>query len=215
MPSDIKDLQRSLNRFTAKYLKGVAPLIVDGKQGKATNSRVMAVKYYLGYGKHRDAKAPSQFVRRMRHPHSRKYSPVSLLRTGAVRRTKQRARWVQQQAVSIFAKGVTRYDGVPVAKWMVPYLTYARNHGWKGRLVSGYRTPEYSDSLCRRMCGAPRCPGLCAGRSSNHSGSERPRGAVDVSDYDNFGRIVAHAPYSPTLINRLPRDHVHYSASGN
>lgn len=112
--------------------------------------------------------------------------------------------------------GVTKYDGVVVAAWMVPYLQWAREHGWKGRLVSGWRDPHYSQQLCYSMCGAPSCPGRCAGLSSNHVGSAKPRGAVDVSDYQNFGRLMQRCPYEPKLINRLgARDPVHFSASGN
>lgn len=113
------------------------------------------------------------------------------------------------------AQGVTRYDGVPVAAWMVPYLQWARENGWRGRLVSGWRDPQYSRNLCMRMCGAPSCPGRCAGTSSNHSGSTPGRGAVDVSDYVTFERLMARCPISPKLINRLDaRDPVHFSVSG-
>lgn len=111
--------------------------------------------------------------------------------------------------------GVGRYDGVPVANWMIPYLDWARRNGWKGRLVSGWRDPDYSRSLCMRMCGAPRCPGRCAGTSSNHVGSAKPNGAVDVSDYATFERLMLRCPYEPKLINRLDaRDPVHFSVSG-
>ena len=112
--------------------------------------------------------------------------------------------------------GVGRYDGVPVANWMVPYLQWARDNGWKGRLVSGWRDPNYSESLCRRMCGAPRCPGRCAGTSSNHVGSVEPHGAVDVSDYVTFERLMARCPLQPRLRNTLDaRDPVHFSVPGN
>lgn len=112
--------------------------------------------------------------------------------------------------------GVTRYDGVPVAAWMVPYLQWARENGWRGQLVSGWRDPAYSEGLCRRMCGAPSCPGRCAGRKSNHSGSEKPHGAIDVSEYYHFGRLMERCPLRPQLVNRLgARDPVHFSISGN
>lgn len=116
---------------------------------------------------------------------------------------------------ALAAQGVTKYDGVPVAAWMVPYLQWARENGWKGRLVSGWRDPAYSESLCYRMCGRPSCSGMCAGRASNHSGSAKPHGALDVSDYETFGRLMQRCPYEPKLFNRLPRDRVHYSAQGN
>lgn len=114
------------------------------------------------------------------------------------------------------ASGVGRFDGVPVALWMVPYLEWARANGWRGRLVSGWRDPQYSRSLCMRMCGAPSCPGRCAGTSSNHVGSRSPNGAIDVSDYQTFGRLMTRCPLRPQLVNRLgARDPVHFSVSGN
>lgn len=113
------------------------------------------------------------------------------------------------------ATGVTRYDGVPVAAVAVPYLQWAREHGWKGRLVSGWRDPEYSRSLCRRMCGADSCPGRCAGLSSNHVGSTVARFAIDVSDYQAFGRLMAKCPHSPRIWNGLGSiDPVHFSPNG-
>jgi hypothetical protein len=112
--------------------------------------------------------------------------------------------------------GVSWYDGRKCATWLVPYLQWARSHGWDGVLTSGYRDPAYSESLCYAMCGAPACPGRCAGRASNHSGSEKPHGAIDVSDYYSFGDLMKRCPYSPRIFNGLgSRDPVHFSASGN
>lgn len=117
---------------------------------------------------------------------------------------------------ALAAKGVGKYDGVPVALWMVPYLKWARENGWEGVLVSGWRDPEYSRQLCRRMCGADSCPGRCAGRASNHSGSIAPHGAIDVSDYQTFGRLMERCPLSPRIFNGLDsRDPVHFSSGGN
>lgn len=42
------------------------------------------------------------------------------------------------------------FDGLKVAKWIIPELQYARAHGWDGRITSGYRTgpdPEAVDGL--------------------------------------------------------------------
>jgi len=108
--------------------------------------------------------------------------------------------------------GVGSFDGKQVAKWIIPWLEKSRAEGWSGSVTSGYRTPEYSESLCFGMCGAPSCPGTCAGRSSNHSGDHYPAGAVDVSDYSNFGSIQPRIG-SP-LKNNLPADRVHFSVSG-
>jgi hypothetical protein len=117
--------------------------------------------------------------------------------------------------------GVTTYDGVPCAAWLVPHLDWARHTGhggvkWMGKLVSGFRDPAYSKSLCMKMCGAPACPGKCAGLTSNHSGSAKPNGAVDVTDYVTFGQLMEHCPYEPRIHNALQAtDPVHFSVAGN
>jgi len=107
------------------------------------------------------------------------------------------------------------FDGKQVAAWLIPYLSWARAHGRKGRLTSGWRDPAYSEQLCMKMCGAPTCPGRCAGRFSNHSGSIKPQGAVDVSDYTRFGQLMARCPLKPRIFNDLPNDLVHFSATGH
>ncbi len=215
---DVHELQRSLNTFTNRWLSGVAPLRVDGEKGHATNRRIMTVKYYLGYGSDRDSSVTSPFVRRMRHPRDPDYFPKGMIGTGIRRRLAQRRRYLQSRIVGFFTPGVTTYDGRNVAKWMVPYLRYARANGWHGVLTSGWRDPAYSEHLCYVMCGAPTCAGRCAGRSSNHSGSSNPHGALDVTDYYTFGHIMARMPLpagAPRLFNALgSRDPVHFSASG-
>lgn len=218
MAVDVAELQRSLNRFTNRWLAGVKPLIVDGKKGFATNRRIMTVKYYLGYGKNRDSDVTSVFVRRMRHPRDSDYFPRGMIGTGMARRRRQRLRYYANQIASLWTSGVSSFDGRPVAKCAIPYLKYAREHGWRGSLNSGWRSPAYSESLCYAMCGAPTCPGKCAGRSSNHSGSTCDWFAIDVSDYYNFGRIMAGMPI-PTGRHRIfnalgSRDPVHFSPTG-
>ena len=113
------------------------------------------------------------------------------------------------------SSGVGTFDGVECASWLIPYLTWAREHGWQGTLNSGWRSPEYSEQLCWKMCGAPSCPGRCAGRASNHSGSVKPRGAIDVTDQTRFGQLMAQCPLSPPIFNDLPNDRVHFSATGH
>lgn len=105
------------------------------------------------------------------------------------------------------------WEGTTIAAWMFPWLEKSRAAGWTGTVVSGYRTPAYSTSLCMNMCGAPSCPGRCAGASSNHSGKVYPAGAVDVSDYARFESIQWQIG-SP-LRNDLPLDPVHFSVSGH
>lgn len=209
-----KKRQNELNHWTDKYLAGITHLRVDGEPGHHTSSRIMAVKFYLGYGSKRDADWTEEFVRRLRHPRNPDYFPEGMEQVGIDRRKDQKRKHRRNQAISYIAPGVTRFDGVPVAAWMVPILQEARRRGWKGRLVSGWRSPSYSTHLCYVMCGAPWCSGRCAGASSNHSGSSRPRGAVDVTYYVDFGRIMREM--GNPLHNSLgSRDPVHFSATGN
>lgn len=230
-----KNFQRDLNAFTTRWLRGVKPLTVDGKLGFLTNRRVRTVEWYLGYAADRikelgdsyrnDKKVRRELVRRLRHPLETEYVPAAaksvrkaVVQRGRARRRKHNREFIKNQVQGFFASGVAYYDGRPVAKWMVPYLNYARAHGWQGRVNSGWRNPVYSEQLCYSMCGAPSCPGRCAGRASNHAGSKNPQGALDVSDYFTFGKIMASMPLpagAPRLYNALgSRDPVHFSASG-
>lgn len=208
---DVRGLQQALNRFTQRHLHNVAPLIVDGVKGPATRARIKRVKYWLGYGakERRTAAAGPDLLEHLRHP--RKVNPAMLSR-GAKRRRAQRK---LARKSSVDRAGVTQFDGHAVAAWIEPHLTWARANGWKGTIYSGYRTPEHSEEICRQKCGAPTCKGNCAGRASNHSGRIAPAGAVDVSDYATFGRLMARSPHRPRIMNQLPAtDPNHFSASG-
>jgi hypothetical protein len=209
----VRDLQSALNKFTGEYLEGVGALLVDGKKGPETNKRIRRVKYYLGY-KGRDQKVVSadpDFLRRMEHPRSPRASNPAMVARGIKRRRKQAK---MAKAAAAPRAGVANFDNKQVAAWMVPHLEWARAHGWKGSVISGYRTPEYSEHVCRGICGAPSCPGRCAGRSSNHSGRVAPRGAVDVSDCFTFAELMKRCPHQPRIFNNLPNDRPHFSATG-
>jgi hypothetical protein len=100
-------------------------------------------------------------------------------------------------------------------------LKPARASGiWDGYVISGYRSPEYSTSICEGICGHPTCPGLCAGASSNHSCPPshdcKPfEGAVDVSD---AAGLIAYCRSHGVPLHgageRLPNDVNHCSHSG-
>jgi hypothetical protein len=87
----VRRLQRLLNRFIKRWLRGIKPLKLNGKAGAATRRRIKLVKYYLGYGKGRDAKVDARFIRRMAHPRDSRYSSKRMIRTGTRRRAAQRA----------------------------------------------------------------------------------------------------------------------------
>ncbi|HSD81797.1 MAG TPA: hypothetical protein VLB47_14105, partial [Solirubrobacteraceae bacterium] len=211
---DVRDLQRSLNEFTGRHLKGVSPLAVDGKNGPETRRRIRLAKHYLGYtgARRRSTAVDAKLVPRLRHPRSARHSSPAMLARALTRRRDQRKAAGRATAARA---GVVTFDGQPVAAWMEPYLRWAREHGWQGRLTSGWRDPAYSEQLCRAMCGAATCPGRCAGRTSNHVGRVRPAGAIDVTDEVRFAELMRRCPYSPRRFNDLPSDRIHFSATGH
>lgn len=114
------------------------------------------------------------------------------------------------------------FDGHEVARWIAEILAAARAAGaWHGVVISGRRDPVYSEHLCIEMCGAPSCPGMCAGRSSNHAGPPSFKGveyegAVDVTDYSGLRSYCeAHAPELRGGGAVLPSDLPHFSHAGN
>jgi hypothetical protein len=105
-------------------------------------------------------------------------------------------------------------DGKQVAAGIGAEVLRVRQAGrWKGKVVSGYRDPAYSEKLCRAMCGQPSCPGKCAGRTSNHGQKGGRAGAVDVDDFDTFRSECARL--GSWLKNELSHDRVHFSETGH
>lgn len=208
----VKALQRALNGFTDKYLLNVARLRVDGDLGPATRKRVRSTKFYMGFNE-RDGHPGVMFLKLLEHPRWRVLTNHARALRGKRRRAEQRSHMRQQMAEAA-KHGVGTFDGKSVARWMIPHLQWARDAGWAGWLVSGWRDPAYSEHLCRVMCGAPSCPGKCAGRASNHVGDDSPRGAIDVAHYVEFGQLMQRCPHRPRIFNALPIDPVHFSASG-
>lgn len=140
----------------------------------------------------------------------------------ARRRAKKKLKWLHEQEndnnlPSGPMQGTVMIDGRVVPEWMAPKINEIRARGrWKGGVVSGVRTPQYSEQLCYQMCGAPSCPGMCAGVNSNHNATPPVtfgEGAIDVSDYYVFA-AEARAVGAP-FKNDLPNDRVHFSRTGH
>jgi peptidoglycan hydrolase CwlO-like protein len=132
---------------------------------------------------------------------------------GERRRLRARlARIAGVAAEALSAAGLVNFNGVPVAAWIAPILTYAAAHGWNGHLVQfdGFRT--YGDQVTvSEGGGIAAAPGR-----SRHEGTQWPDGAIDIpDDAPNFNRIV-NAPGSPfrgQLQWRAPEgDPVHFSS---
>jgi hypothetical protein len=219
--AEVRQLQTETNRFLRTHRGlGYTQLRVDGKTGPLTKKRVTEIKYLLGYVRaHINDKVDENFYHRMRNPRDTSNTwgqTKSVVREGLKRRIRRRAEVRKNALKAVLKPGVGKFDGKTVAKCAIPLLTWARANGWKGTLVSGWRDPKYSQSLCFNMCGRPSCPGKCAGLSSNHVGDTPAKFAMDVSDYVNFGHIIARCPLQPKVHNSLgARDPVHFSPSGN
>lgn len=97
------------------------------------------------------------------------------------------------------------FDGLPVPKWTVPELSWARGRGWGGRVTSGWRSP--SDVVHGAFATAPQ-------GKSEHRFDIWPHGAVDVSDYQQFAQIIRGYPGVEKLI-QLPIDPLHFSGTGH
>jgi hypothetical protein len=132
------------------------------------------------------------------------------------KRLRDKRRWIKNHpAPAVVSGGVVSIDGKNVAAWIADIAVRCRATGlWNGYIISGWRDPAYSEQLCLNMCGAPSCPGLCGGRSSNHSGSAYPAGAIDVTDHLGFEAALRSLGES-RLHNSLPADRPHFSNSGN
>jgi hypothetical protein len=144
--------------------------------------------------------------------HARLVSRQSRL-VGERRRLRARlARIAGVATEALQAAGLVNFNGVPVAAWIAPILTYAAANGWNGHLVQydGFRT--YGDQVTvSEGGGIAAAPGR-----SRHEGTQWPDGAIDIpDDAANFNRIV-NAPGSPVrgqLLWRAPEgDPVHFSS---
>lgn len=211
--------QRLLNKWVREreLLKGVKPLKVDGEPGPATRKRIKNVKWWIGYfhRKKRTGAWTRLFQNQLTHPHSERFLNRKQQKRGRHRRVEHYEWWKHHQQHAADGK-LDRFEGVVCGDGWAQKCEFARKHGWVGHITSGYRDPAYSESLCYRICGAPSCSGTCAGRSSNHSKPSVAAGsAIDVSDYYNFGRIMARSDCpGPRVFNALPRDPVHFSITG-
>lgn len=111
--------------------------------------------------------------------------------------------------------GIVAFDSTVdgVVEWIAWELTEARRAGWSGYAFSGYRSPEKSEAICYAMCGAPSCPGRCAGRSSKHAEKGNGGGAADITAPAQFEEIAFRLGLR--LHNDLPADLPHMSATGH
>ncbi len=114
------------------------------------------------------------------------------------------------------------FDGHWLPKWIAGVNKRARARGVDFAVLSGFRTPAYSTSICEHQCGAPQCAGTCAGAKSNHAcppdgAGTAYEGAEDL--YPGAAEFEAYCrAYKEPLIGGgavLPNDPNHFSHAGN
>lgn len=103
-------------------------------------------------------------------------------------------------------QGLGSFDGHQVALWIIPFLRYARSHGWKGSVTSGYRS--YAEQA--RIYNSGVRPAAVPG-SSNHEGQAFPRGAIDVTEAAQLSAILERLPGGSLLKWAGSADPVHFS----
>jgi hypothetical protein len=141
-------------------------------------------------------------------------SPFSKSLVDALPKQPQQQSGVQRVAQAQASKGgavpsgsgTANFEGSQVAAWIAPILKYARKQGWKGGINSGYRS--YADQV--RIYNSGVRPAAKPG-TSNHEGSDYPRGAVDVTNPEQLNQILKRSPYANTLVWAGAKDRVHFS----
>lgn len=81
--------------------------------------------------------------------------------------------------------GMRQVDGKPVCAWIAEELEAAKQAGWSGSVVSGYRSVAEQAAACAGTSGPCAPPG-----QSNHQGTAWPKCAVDVSDPEGLARAL-------------------------
>jgi hypothetical protein len=104
----------------------------------------------------------------------------------------------------------TTFDGHPVAPWIAPILQYARRMGWKGHVVSGYRSLAEQTRIFNSGVRPAAKPG-----TSNHEKLKYPGGAVDVTSPQELSTILLHSQYATVLVYAGAKDPVHFSHPHN
>ncbi len=107
--------------------------------------------------------------------------------------------------------GTAQFDGHPVDRWIIPYLIYARSHGWAGHVESGFRTLAEGKAIWTN----PSITVKARPGTSNHEKANFPGGAVDVTNAAQLSRILEEIPGGSLLKWAGNADPVHFSYPHN
>ena len=98
---------------------------------------------------------------------------------------------------------------------VVRALAWARSHGWKGQVNSGYRSPAAQMAAAVRFAAQLGKP-LSAVYPNGPLASSHVKGqAVDVTDPGGFAAAMRGAPADSYIFNAIPWDPVHFSVTGH
>lgn len=212
---DVGAFQRDLQaRFDAWTIN--ITVADDSDYGDATKEAAQRVCIALGILHEQAMKGgvTPELRTKIRHPHKR--TPQELTRSETAEAKAYRAKLRKK-----FEGAGQLFDGHAVAPWIIPSLKWAREHGWKGTVTSGYRSCEHQKEVAAQFAKekgvtvAQMYPnGPCA---SNHVGLKHPRGAVDVSNAAQLNDVLRNNPHTPGLTWGGPviNDQVHFSATGH
>lgn len=113
------------------------------------------------------------------------------------------------------AKGVVQFQGKPVAAWIARILKRAQGDGVPVQVSSGFRSYAEQERLWNELGRDPRR--VARPGTSNHEGSDYPRGAVDLTSgsWQPMVAWLARNPDVPLVHYAYPKDPYHFSATGN
>lgn len=219
----VRTLQREVNRTLHNAELDWLKIPIDGKRGPLTLKHARIAGSWQGLSKERlirisDGKIDPATFNLLTHR----------VEATKAQRQRHKARLPHFKALRYHHKhppqieGLVTFDGHQLPAWIAEINQKARDAGyWHGSVISGVRSPEYSEHLCIIMCGSPTCPGRCGGRNSNHacppSGKGvKYEGAEDVTDAAGLDRYC-QAHNEPLIGNGrvLPADTPHFSHAGN
>lgn len=113
------------------------------------------------------------------------------------------------------ATGTANFEGHTVAAWMLPALQYARAHGWKGQILSGYRSDAQQVAIWNSGKRPAAKPVSLGGPGSEHSLTTYPGGAVDVSNPLSFISALAGFSGLKPIQATFANDPGHFSGNGH
>jgi TP901 family phage tail tape measure protein len=99
---------------------------------------------------------------------------------------------------------------LPIANWIVPFLSWGAGHGWGGIVTSGYRSRAEQARIYASGVRPAAKPG-----TSNHEGKTFPSGAVDVTAAALLSSALSKRPGPHLLQWAGSKDPVHFSYPHN